>query len=64
MIGLLLVLWGVILLYVSLYKGKTTTEKDEGIVGVSGFIEWEFLFKLLHKPISIIIMTLKMNNPL
>ncbi|MDQ0300533.1 hypothetical protein J2S78_003001 [Salibacterium salarium] len=49
-IGALLVLWGLTVLYASLSQIKTAAVgKDKGVVNVSGFLEWELLFKVLHK---------------
>lgn len=48
-IGVLLILWGILILYSSLFKMKQEDYKDEGVIGVSGYIELEFLFSLLSR---------------
>ncbi|MCE7792170.1 hypothetical protein K8O68_06995 [Salipaludibacillus sp. CUR1] len=48
-IGALLILWGVIVLYSSLFRMKKEDYKDKGVIGVSGYIELEFLFKFLNR---------------
>jgi len=54
-IGALLILWGVMVLYSSLFKMKKEDYKDKGVFGVSGFIELEFLFKFLNRlPLGVV----------
>lgn len=48
-IGVLLILWGILVLYSSLFKMKQMDYKDKGVIGVSGYIEFEFLFRLLSR---------------
>ena len=45
-IGLMLILWGTFILFSSLFRMKRKDYKD---LGISGFIEWDLLFKLLGK---------------
>ncbi|HHW39232.1 MAG TPA: hypothetical protein GXX18_18760 [Bacillales bacterium] len=53
--GAFLILWGISILYSSLFKMKKEDYKDKGVFGVSGYIELEFLFSLLHKlPLGVI----------
>jgi len=54
-IGALLILWGVMVLYSSLFKMKKEDYKDKGVSGVSGYIELEFLFKFLNRlPLGVV----------
>lgn len=48
-IGGLLILWGILVLYSSLFKMKQEDYVNKGAIGVSGFIEFEFLFRLLSR---------------
>ncbi|WP_078380725.1 hypothetical protein [Sutcliffiella halmapala] len=48
-IGVLLIFWGSLVLYSSLFKMKQSNYKDNGVIGVSGYIEFEFLLKLLSR---------------
>jgi len=54
-IGALLILWGVMVLYSSLFKMKKEDYKDKSVIGVSGYIELEFLFKFLNRlPLGVV----------
>jgi hypothetical protein len=54
-IGALLILWGVMVLYSSLFRMIKEDYKDKGVIGVSGYIELEFLFKFLKRlPLGIV----------
>ena len=46
LIGIILILWGAFILFSSLFRMKSKDYKD---LGISGFIEWDFLYKLLSK---------------
>lgn len=48
-IGGLFIFWGVLVLYSLLFKMKKRDYKDKGTIGVSGYIEFEFLFRLLSR---------------
>ncbi|UOQ93115.1 hypothetical protein MUO14_22435 [Halobacillus shinanisalinarum] len=48
-IGALLILWGVFILYSSSLRMKKEEFKDKGVIGASGYIEMEFLFRLLSR---------------
>ncbi|WP_390216128.1 hypothetical protein [Halobacillus campisalis] len=49
-LGVLLTLWGSLILYSSLFrKNRSDNYKDNSKIGASGYIEWEFLFKLFNK---------------
>ncbi|WP_394173306.1 hypothetical protein [Guptibacillus hwajinpoensis] len=49
-IGGLLILWGLIILYFSLFKMKQEEDyRDRSSVGISGFLEWELLMKVINK---------------
>ena len=45
----LAILWGIVIFYSSLCKMKKNDYKSESPIGVSGYIEFEFLIKLLNK---------------
>ncbi|SMQ80588.1 hypothetical protein SAMN05444673_3929 [Bacillus sp. OV166] len=45
-IGSMLIVWGGFILFSSLFRMKSKDYKD---IGISGFIEWDLLFKLLSK---------------
>jgi uncharacterized membrane protein HdeD (DUF308 family) len=49
LIGLLLILWGVFILYSAFFRMTKEDYKDKGVLGVSGYIEFEVLFRLLSK---------------
>ena len=46
LIGIILILWGAFILFSSLFRMKSKDYKD---LGISGFIEWDLLFKLFSK---------------
>ena len=49
-LGAILILWGVFILYSSIFKMKRKEDyEDDARLGSSGFIEWESLFKLINK---------------
>ncbi|MDQ0233345.1 hypothetical protein [Metabacillus malikii] len=48
-IGLLLIFWGIFVLYSSTFRLKKGDYHDTGPIGVSGYIEFEFLFKFLNR---------------
>lgn len=48
-IGVLFIFWGILVLYSSLFKMKKGDYKDKGAIGVSGYVEFEFLFRLLSR---------------
>ncbi len=48
-IGILAITWGVFILYSSLFKMKNRDYKNQSPIGVSGYFEFEFLFRLLSK---------------
>ncbi|TGB03428.1 hypothetical protein [Halobacillus salinus] len=49
-IGGILILWGIVLLFSSIFNMKRKEDvKDDGKLGSSGFIEWESLLKLFNK---------------
>ena len=48
-IGLLFILWGILVLYSSFFKMKKGEYRDKDPIGVSGYVEFEFLFKLLSR---------------
>ncbi|PFP44731.1 hypothetical protein COK01_26980 [Priestia megaterium] len=48
-IGILAITWGIFVLYSSLFKMKKRDYQNQGPVGVSGYFEFEFLFRLLSK---------------
>jgi len=45
----LTILWGVFIFYSSLFKMKKNDYKSQSPIGVSGYIEFEFLIKLLNR---------------
>jgi hypothetical protein len=45
-IGTMLIVWGGFILFFSLFRMKSKDYKD---IGISGFIEWDLLFKILSK---------------
>ncbi|MDY0406943.1 hypothetical protein P5G51_017775 [Virgibacillus sp. 179-BFC.A HS] len=47
-LGCLFIIWGVIIIFSSLIKLREKDYKDKGPLGGSGFIEWEFLFRILN----------------
>lgn len=47
--GIVLMLWGIIIVYSALFKMKTTDYKDDSRVGASGFIELEIISKSFNK---------------
>ncbi|MBB2483417.1 hypothetical protein H5P36_25010 [Bacillus sp. APMAM] len=49
LIGILLICWGFFILVTTLFNKKTYNQKDNGKIGVSGFIEFEFLFNALTR---------------
>ncbi|GAA0321230.1 hypothetical protein GCM10008967_09710 [Bacillus carboniphilus] len=54
-LGVLLIVWGSMVLYSSLFNLKNKEYKDKGVLGVSGYIELEFLLKLLNKlPLALV----------
>ncbi|MDQ0483951.1 hypothetical protein QO000_002935 [Alkalihalobacillus hemicentroti] len=48
-IGGLLILWGLIILYFSLFKMKQEDYRDRSSVGISGFLAWELLMKVINR---------------
>ncbi|CAI8839302.1 hypothetical protein COK01_08320 [Priestia megaterium] len=49
LIGILAIIWGIFILYSSLFKMKKRDYKNQSPIGVSGYFEFEFLFRLLSK---------------
>ncbi len=47
--GGLLIIWGALVLYASLFKIKKKDLKGNAPLGSSGYIEWEFLFRILNR---------------
>ncbi|MGM0842830.1 MAG: hypothetical protein ACQEWE_19005 [Bacillota bacterium] len=49
-LGVILTLWGVLILYSSIFKMKRKKDyEDDTKFGSSGYIEWESLFKWFNK---------------
>jgi len=48
-IGILAITWGIFILYSSLFKMEKKDYKNQSPIGVSGYFEFEFLFRLLSK---------------
>lgn len=49
LLGLMFILWGVLILYSSLWRMKSKEDyKDHTTFNSSGYIEWESLFKLVN----------------
>ena len=48
-IGILAITWGIFVLFSSLFKMKKKDYKSQIPIGVSGYFEFEFLFRLLSK---------------
>ncbi|PER72184.1 hypothetical protein CN492_23125 [Priestia megaterium] len=48
-IGILAIIWGTFILYSSLFRMKKRDYKNQSPIGVSGYFEFEFLFRLLSK---------------
>lgn len=49
-LGAVLILWGVFILYASIFKMKEQKDYvDDTRLGSSGYMEWESLMKLLNK---------------
>ncbi|WP_289140717.1 hypothetical protein [uncultured Brevibacillus sp.] len=48
-IGILLILWGIFIVYASLFRMKKKDLKDQGAIGASGFFELELLLVLTSK---------------
>ena len=49
-LGVILILWGILILYSSIFKMKRKEDyEDDAKFGSSGYIEWESLFKLFNK---------------
>lgn len=49
-LGGLLIIWGALVLYASLFKmNRTEDYKDKATVGANGYIEWDLLFKVVNR---------------
>jgi uncharacterized membrane protein len=54
-LGLILILWGIFILFSSLFRMKEGDYKDKSLLGVSGLIEFELLLRLLTRYSSSVI---------
>ncbi|MCF6137750.1 hypothetical protein [Pseudalkalibacillus berkeleyi] len=48
-IGGLLILWGCLVLYSSIFRMNKEAFENDAPIGATGYIEWEFLFKHFNK---------------
>ncbi|WP_077622890.1 hypothetical protein [Sediminibacillus massiliensis] len=54
-IGILFILWGLLILYAALFKMENREYYHDQPLGISGYLEFEFLFKLLKRfPVNVI----------
>ncbi|MBK0295441.1 hypothetical protein JGU65_27505 [Bacillus sp. T_4] len=48
-LGIILILWGTIIVYSSFFRFNKKNYKNNVPIGTSGYIEMEFLFKIFNK---------------
>ncbi len=48
-LGIMLILWGIFILFSSMFRMKEGDYKDKALLGVSGVIEMELLLRLLTR---------------
>lgn len=49
LLGVIIILWGLFVLYFSIFKLKRGNYKEKSPVGESAFIEMEFVFRLISR---------------
>lgn len=49
LLGIIIILWGLFVLYFSIYRLKKVDYKEKGPIGESAFIEMEFVFRLISR---------------